>query len=359
MATLKDIALKAGVSVNTVSRVLNGKNREIWASSIRRADEIRKCAKELGFRPNAAARMMKRGSFKRVACIVLGYGHEDMFASSMPIISSTGYVSAGTHELAMLGYPSVLEPIPVHSVTKDVIKEVDLFLEDAVDGVLAISLVDNVPAKLDRRLKNLGVPVVWVNREKTPGQVCVYPDEVQNSRLLARHLIELGHRHIGYVGSCGHRFNAVERPKGIIEELQASGLSTEAVLTEYRKDWHEPGVRAGMIERVLATSPRPTAIIFDYKILYDLGAVILSQHGLRIPVDVSICSFVTVGESSPRSLVTSLVLPEIDVARRGAELLVEMIAGKELEEYSETFIGRLYEGETTTRRNDGLSGVDE
>ena len=67
MATMKDIAVEAGVSIKTVSRILNGENKENWPSSIRRAQQIRDIANRLNFRPNAMARTMRTmGLFRNV-----------------------------------------------------------------------------------------------------------------------------------------------------------------------------------------------------------------------------------------------------------------------------------------------------
>src|SRR5580698_5614866 len=58
-ATLKDIAMEVGLSVNTVSRVLNGKNKEVWSKTATRAAEIRRAAQRLNYIPNAAGRAMQ------------------------------------------------------------------------------------------------------------------------------------------------------------------------------------------------------------------------------------------------------------------------------------------------------------
>ena len=71
MATLAEIAREAGVSPATVSNVLNGRNKENWGSSARRADEIRAVAQRMGYRPNAAARATATGRFGAVALLLL------------------------------------------------------------------------------------------------------------------------------------------------------------------------------------------------------------------------------------------------------------------------------------------------
>src|SRR5450755_342193 len=71
-STLEDIAARAGVSVGTVSRVLNGKNKENRPAIARRSEKIRRIALQLGYRPNVAARSMLRGTFRAVAFVTCG-----------------------------------------------------------------------------------------------------------------------------------------------------------------------------------------------------------------------------------------------------------------------------------------------
>jgi len=232
------------------------------------------------------------------------------------------------------------------SGTYEFIEQPHLFLEYGVDGVLAISLADRMPAKLDEQVKSLGVPVVWVNRTPSEGIIHVDADEVANGRILARHLIDLGHRHIAYVGKYSDHYSSHDRPDSIFAELESAGLSTKGVMRSYNPNWHVYDERTREIDRLLDLNPRPTAIICNYMSLYNEVVLRVSQRRLRIPQDISLAVFVSASEARHAAF-TCLILPEMEMAQHGAQMLVDMMAGK-AGESTKPLAGHLQVGKTTT-----------
>ena len=108
MVTLKTIAEKAGVSVHAVSRVLNGQNKENRPSAIARAEKIRTIARELGYRPNAAAQAMKQGAFKSIM-LLMSHDVHTAFLSNTTMVSMQEMLNSYGYRLMFTILPPRME----------------------------------------------------------------------------------------------------------------------------------------------------------------------------------------------------------------------------------------------------------
>ncbi len=337
MATLKEVARAAGVSVDTVSRVLNRKNKEQWGSTVRRADEIRRIAASLGFRPNAAARAVRNGRFNRIAFVVTCYEQE----GRLETFEGRGYFPAAIYALAELGYSVIPVPVFMDMQTRQMKSIPHLFSETAIDGILALDGTGEIPVQIDLFIKDLKVPTVWLNRNPVPGIPCVNSDEMAGGRSLARHLIDLGHRRIGYIGYRHTHYAPMERPMGVGNELVAAGLDSSGIffLTPYQ--WLES------MERYLADPDPPTAIICITYHIYQMVLHSLIRRGIRIPKDMSLCCFSSAGEYSKNLPFTNWLVPEKEMAEKGIEILMELISANAVYESEYKVQGKLIVGNTT------------
>lgn len=318
-ATLKDIATEIGVSVDTVWRVLHHKNKEEWAGTAKRAEEIRALAKKLGFRPNAAARAMQRGQFNRIALVTIrNVRHEDI--SGWSILQA--YLDYAVSALADRGYALVIEPFDQE---RDALKTCHepprLFSEILVDGALALDSFGSVRPEVDTHLKAMRMPVVWLNRNPAPGVCGVYCDEPSGTRQLVNHLLELGHQRIGYLGSGGGHYSAVDRRATVCACLKNAGLS-DAFTGEIRP----PSSFLAGVAAILQQPLRPTALIAYNHIAYDAIMETAARLGLRVPGDLSVAYFASQWELNVDVDPTAVKLPEGEMATLGVELLLKRVA---------------------------------
>ncbi|MFA5206311.1 MAG: LacI family DNA-binding transcriptional regulator [Lentisphaeria bacterium] len=284
-----------------------------------RAEEIRALAKKLGFRPNAAARAMQRGQFNRIALVTIrNVGRNPMGWS---ILQS--YLDYAVSALADRGYALVIEPFDQERDAQCTLHEPPrLFSEILVDGALALDSFGHVRPEVDTHLKAMRMPVVWLNRNPTPGVCGVYCDEPSGARQLVNHLLELGHTRIGYWGGGGRHYSSVERMAAVRMCLANAGLSDEFVAGEVP---HPASLLAGLAA-LLRQPERPTAIIAYNHIVYDAVMEAAANLGLRVPGDLSVAYFASQWELNADVDPTAVRLPEGEMAKLGVELLLKRVA---------------------------------
>ena len=171
-STLRDVAMEAGVSIDTVSRVLNGKGKMKWASAIRRADEIRKIAERLNYRPNAAARAIRSSRTKFVGALVRNN-------PSNPYIHPVAFEAIlGLNDgLEAAGY--VLSVVRYNNVQSQGTSESRVFREHLLEAVVAIgTLSAQVMARIERLVPNC----IWANTNVWRDECCIRRDEVRVAR---------------------------------------------------------------------------------------------------------------------------------------------------------------------------------
>jgi LacI family transcriptional regulator len=209
---MKDVATEAGVSLKTVSRVVNGEPGVAPLTGQR----VREAIETLGFRRNDSARLLRTGQAATVGLVMEDIG--DPFYSALLrgvesvarargslVLSGSSEADAGTeHELALA------------------------LCARRVDGIIMIPTSDDHSYLLPEM--QAGVPVVFADRP--PGRIAadtVLSDNVGGSRKATAHLIAGGHRRIGYLGDSPDIFTARERHKGYLEAMTGAGVPvTEA-----------------------------------------------------------------------------------------------------------------------------------
>lgn len=182
MATLKDIAAAAGVSVDTVSRVLNGKAGQAWPSAVERAERIRLLAGQLGYTPNKAARIMRTKKTHQIGVLV----------SELYNPFTGRKVEAIADALAGFGYEMLLGLTRSRAV--DPAKFYEKFSENLLDGVVNLDPLLNTA---DLRGIAPQIPCVTFNRSREESPAVF--DVGAAVTLLLEHLWSLGHRRIAIV----------------------------------------------------------------------------------------------------------------------------------------------------------------
>jgi len=290
--TMSDVADAAGVSLKTVSRVVNGE------AGVRpdTAAAVNDAIARLGFRRNYIARALRPGQRSHMLGLVI----EDV---SNPFYSA---IFRGVEEIARsAGYLVITA-----SSDEDPEREqalVHLFCERRVEGLLV------VPAGDDHRYVlpdvRAGTSIVFVDRP--PGLIeadAVLLDNVGGARSAVRHLLALGHRRIAMIGDEERIFTAGERLRGYREEMAASGRDADPALVHLGA--HDADA-AEAATRELMALPEPPTAVFTANNRITLGAIrVLWQNGYR----AALVGF------DDLELAESLAMPATVVAYDAAEL---------------------------------------
>jgi len=222
MATLRDIAEAAGVSIDTVSRALNGKNKGAWASTARRSSEIHRIAQELNYRPSAAARAV-RSSRTRMIGALMRNNPRDPHIHPVAFEALLGL----NHGLEAAGY--VLSVIRFDDVQFAASAGSRVFREQMLDGMV---IIGGMPQEAVSRLEQLVPLSIWANTNVWRDECCIRRDEVHTGRLAAQSLIEMGYRRLvllgGVRGSVPH-YSHDDRFAGLKQGAGAAGAQVERV----------------------------------------------------------------------------------------------------------------------------------
>jgi len=321
--TIQEIAEQAGVSAGTVSRILNGKNKENRPSMARRSESVRKIALDMGYRPNAAARSMLSGKFDLVAFITCGTIGFDWYPKR---------VIHGLHDaLAVQNSRLVISELSRQEFEADQLTP--KFLQQTmVDGV--VTMPDPIVAhKVLDFFKHYRTPCVMINHDVP--ERAVFPDELGGGRMLAEYVIAKGRRKIGFFHRPQRRldhYSQHERRNGVIEACKAS----KSKVTFYD---HEPLPRQDSYIEPLANSEDGVNFLnahrgIDAVVCYEMPeavAMIMAavRLGLRVPDDLLVVAFheswiyAEVGFSIPTA-----IIPFGGVAIAAVKMLNQLVASR-------------------------------
>ncbi|WP_405113957.1 LacI family DNA-binding transcriptional regulator [Micromonospora sp. NBC_01405] len=301
---MADVARLAGVSSQTVSRVSNGHPAVIEATR----QQVLEAMRQLGYRPNSAARALRYGQFNTIGVILFN-------------LSSTGNsrtVEAIATHAATEGYAITL--IPLGAPTQDnVLGAFTRMGELAVDGVVVIieiHLLDTNTVALPP-----GVHTVVVDSDAGDRYPVVDTDQADGARQAVRHLLDLGHRTVWHVAGPAESFASERRAKAWRSVLEAGGRPVPPL---ERGDWSaESGYQAGLR---LAGRPDCTAIFAanDQMALGVLRA--LHEQGRQVPSQVSLVGFDDIPDaSSYLPPLTTVHQDFAEVGRRCVQSLLRQI----------------------------------
>ena len=278
MLTMKDIATRVGVSVSTVSLVLNGRDRGRVNPEV--AATVRFVADELGYVPNLLARSLKTRQTHtigllsdRVASVPFA---GQMLAGAQAAAWAEGYLlimidTGGNGELEGPGVKSLLQRnIEALIMAADYHRDVDLpMVPDSVPTVV-----------LDGRARNPESLADWV-----------VPDEIGGAYAATRHLIEAGHTRIAFCNVSDTDFVARDlRRLGYERALVEAGIPVDPTLV-VEEDGPTAFAGRAAARRLLARTHPPTAVFcFSDQMAFGVYQV-AQEHGLRIPDDLSVVGF--------------------------------------------------------------------
>ncbi|WP_353827756.1 LacI family DNA-binding transcriptional regulator [Agromyces sp. SYSU T0242] len=271
MATLSDVASKAGVSVSAVSRVLS--NAPDARVSEQTRQRIFDAAKELDYRPNFAARALKFSRTNVIAVVVPDLTNA-MFSELM-----SGVEEEGNRR----GYMVLLARAENLTSEPDAIPR--LIGEGRVDGAI-VQLGDASDTSDFDELLNGRLPVILVNSDHLDHPGSVILEDAEGIRIATRHLIGLGHRRIGFLGGLPDSDTGRRRREGFLDAMSTAGLEADPdLMTELG---YLPRAGGEALHAVIDRDDPPTAVVVA-NVNAALGALLEARRsGLRVPEDLSI-----------------------------------------------------------------------
>ena len=324
MATIRDIAKKAGVSVGTVSNYLNNSDKLAEKTRVKISDAI----KEVGYYPNVAARSLKSNLTRRIGIVPLVYSDEEYTtnasdAAFQEFLSAVN-MAAAKNDYSLLMHASVDE--------KDELEIYRQMLgQGQVDGILVLGTMPN-----DKRVKFLmdkKFPFVSYGRTNIMGHNSwVDVDGAFGMKSAVQTLADLGHRKIAWAAPTNDLSCYYDRRRGYIEGLEKNNITVNENYI-IKSGFREKDGQISMHQLVDIVDP-PTAVIMAND-LASFGAMsALSKRGLEVGKDISVIGFddIIASEHWTPSL-TTVRQPTRRVGIKAVEMLIDIIGGKDVEEY--------------------------
>ncbi len=305
-ANIRDVAARAGVAVKTVSRVLNG-HPYVSAETKARVDEAMRA---LDFRPSVAARILSGAKSNQIALIYDNHSPYYMFQ-----IQTGCWDYCRANHIRLLAQPvDVADPQVGEQVR-------GLVTETHVDGIILSSPVTDCDPVL-RALEALDIPFVRISPGTNHALTSsVFMDDAQAADDMTTHLINHGHRRIGFIKGHPNHMASDDRLFGYRRALDRAGLPFEPSLICDGEFDFDSGVRGG--NYLLDLPDRPTAVFASND---DMAAGVLAvahDRGINVPGELSVTGFddTTLARTVWPPL-TTIHQPMAELARTATEILI-------------------------------------
>jgi len=306
-ASMKKVADLAGVSIGTVSNVLN--RREGVAQSTRQ--RVLRAIEELGYVRNDSARQLRAGRSRQVAIVVL-----DVANPFFTDVVRGAEAALDDDDVMVVVCDSAQSPAREK-------RYLDQLEQQRVQGIL-ITPVDETSGRRLEELSGRGTPVVLVDRGSGPQNLCsVAVNDVLGGRLVGDHLVQTGHRHIAFVGGPATIRQVTDRRQGL---GLAAGTGSGIIITDITAPdlTVASGRSAGSRIADLPPRRRPSAVACANDLLA-LGVLQeLTRACIRVPADVAIVGYDDIEFAAAAAVpLSSVRQPRAALGRTAVELLRE------------------------------------
>ena len=319
MATMRDVALLAGVSTATVSHVINGTKK----LSPETTERVLRAISQVNYTPNTLAKSLRMGQSRTVGVLV-----EDI--RGLPVAA---IVSGISETLARSGYKTILHDLHLLEKLYNQYEQIATYRERINEGVMLLkaSNVDGIiyVAMHDRHLNYLldpmDTPLVYAYSHGSQKDTYVTYSNQDSAAELTRYLMDHGHRRIGVIAGHPHSYPTGQRLLGIRMALQQAGLALPPEYIRYG-DWEVESGKEQAME--LLRLPEPPTAVFAMNDLMAAGAISAIQAmGLRIPEDIAIVGFDNREIASYlQPPLTTVALPTTEIGTKAALHIIEMIS---------------------------------
>jgi len=301
MAGIKDIAKMAGVSISTVSNVLNGK-KNVGEET---RDRILKICKEVAYYPNSAGQALKAGKSN---VILFNFGDFDRNFYLKIINGISDCVNDNNYDLA---------------ITTE--KSCEKFMRSNLSAG-SIVLDEKIPDELIKSVAKRKYPVVVMDRKIDSTYVKnVTVDNYSPMTEMIQGLIDVGYKNFAFVGGIDHTLDNIERYKAFTDVLEKNEISFHQK-NYYSGDYREKsGYRAASIFIYSKELPEVLVCANDNMAVGAIKA--LTENGLRVPEDIAVTGFDN-NEISESIGLTTINVPKYERGYIAAKYLVEYLNGK-------------------------------
>jgi LacI family transcriptional regulator len=324
VVTVKDVAAAVGVSVATVSNVLN--DRPNVGESTRR--KVIAVARRLGYTPNRAAQAMRTGRTRAIGLVL-----PDLTNPFFPELAQ-----AVENKARSLGLLVCL--IDSQGSLDSESDGFSLLLQHAVDGIIWCPLGPRLPASL----KKLSAPVVLIDRPR-PGYAVVHSNYEMGGRLLAQYALRMGHTRVGLLSGPQNLESARQRRDGFVKAFPRDIEIAWEVSVPF------DGVLTPEAVDLLARRRRATLIVASNDLTAISAIRYLSERGVAVPRDVSVTGFDNIRWTdvvTPR--LTTIAQPVGAIGARAVQMVLDKIEGKKVDTARAIFDVELIERDSVARR---------
>jgi len=299
VTTLKDVAKEVGVSVATVSYVLNGKGSVSDDVKAR----VQRTVKKLGYRPNRSAQAIRTGSSKSIGLIL-----PDLTNPFFPELAQRIESAARGKGLAVM-------LVDCQNDTEIEKEGIDLLAQQQVDGIIWCPAGE----KKHKNLTKVGCPVVLIDRA-LPGLDVIHSDYRKGGVLLAEYAIGLGHEHVGMLSGPQKFFSARQRREGFLAAAADHLIVDWEIEVPFTSELNDEA-------RAKLKKNKSSLIVAGNDLIAIAVIEMLRESGKRVPEDVSVVGFDNIPWSriiSPK--LTTINQPIGSLGSEAVKALVEKIS---------------------------------
>lgn len=319
MATMRDVAILAGVSTATVSHVVNGSKK----ISPETTERVLRAISQVNYKPNTLAKSLRIGQTHTIGILV-----EDI--RGLPV---SGIVSGISETLAKGGYKTILYDLHLLEKLYNQYEQIGTyrqrineglnFLQSSdVDGIIYVAMHDR---HLDYLFDPMDTPLVFAYSHGTETDTYVTYSNRDSAADMIRYLLNKGHERIAVIAGHPHSYPTAQRLLGVQMALQQAGLALPQEYIQYGNWEYESGKE--QTRKLLKLDPLPTAI-FAMNDLMAAGCMAeLMSAGLRIPDDMAVAGFDNreIAAYLQPSL-TTVALPTTEIGTEAALRIIDMIS---------------------------------
>ena len=319
MATMRDVALLAGVSTATVSHVINGSKK----LSPETTERVLQAIAQVNYTPNTLAKSLRLGQTHTIGVLM-----EDI--RGLPVAA---IVSGISETLAKGGYKTIFHDLhlleklynqyeQIGTYRQRINEGAALLKSSNVDGIIYVAMHDR---HLDYLLDPMETPLVYAYSHGTENDTYVTYSNKDSAADMVRFLLNRGHERIAVIAGHPHSYPTAQRLLGIQTAMQQAGLPLPQEYIRYG-DWEfESGKE--QTRALLQLDPLPTAIFAMNDLMAAGCMATLHAAGLRIPRDMAVVGFDNREIASYlEPALTTIALPTTEIGTRAALHIIDMIA---------------------------------
>lgn len=341
MANIQDVAKHAGVSISTVSRVLNG-NERVNSEVKKRVEEA---VRALAYQPNPAARSL-RTNRSRIIGLLISDIQNPFFMGLIRGVED----QALQHEYSLILCNSNESPQREQQY-------LNILWAERVAGAIIVPTREHLDEDALRRFRERGIPIVAVDRavkDKSIDSVLV--DNIRGAREAVTHLISNGYRRIGVITGPTTITTGRDRLEGYAQALAAAGIPRDPAIEHSGTFKAESG--EALAEQLLAIDPGVEAI-FAGNNLMTLGVLkALQSHNMRVPEDIAVVGYDEIAWAELGSVaLTTVIQPVYELGTTAALRLFQRLQNPSIQSRQEITLAPTLRIRGSSRPHGGTSFV--